>query len=112
VTEGAQGRRNAFALLMGAPMSDDRAEARRRAGKRLLGGALMACGGMIALLCGTCTVISSFVLWSLRHWVGLLMTPLILGGIPTAVGAILFWIGLRLWREGGAPPGKPWKEFE
>jgi len=95
-------------------MSDNPAEARRRAGKRLLGGLLMAGGGMIALLCGLCTVVVMLPVLQ-APGPGLeysLILAVILGGFPTLVGVVLFWIGLRLWREGGAPPGKPWKEFE
>jgi hypothetical protein len=68
---------------------------------------LMAVGGLIAFLCGLCTVVSMVVVtyvtepFDYMHqrapWLG----PLILGGIPTAVGAALFWVGRRIYR----PPG-------
>jgi len=96
-------------------VSDERAEQRRAAGKRLLGGLLMAGGGMIALLCGACTLAFSFMFLgqstSASEFGGIVL-PLIIGGIPTGVGVVVFLIGLSVYKDGRAPRSQPWREFE
>jgi small neutral amino acid transporter SnatA (MarC family) len=62
---------------------------------------LMAIGGLMVLLCGACTL----TFWGIELTTtgggdaagGLLMVGLI-GGLPTAAGALLFWVGLRMVR--------------
>lgn len=82
-----------------------------RAGQRFLGGCLLAVGLLIATLCGACTLLFAgafligaggshgaqigMVLWTLA-------IPLIIGGIPTAIGVALAVVGWRLLR-----PAKP-----
>jgi hypothetical protein len=67
-----------------------------------MGGLLMAVGGMIAALCGACTLF--FVADSLTsrggEFSGPGMLPLVLpmGGIPTVVGGLIAWWGWRLYR--------------
>jgi hypothetical protein len=100
------------------PPESDRAHAQRMAGKRLLGGLLMAGGGMIALLCGLCTLVisASMVTGPISNhqpvYLTTLLVPLIIGGVPTAVGVVIFLIGLSIFREGRASRGQPWREFE
>jgi hypothetical protein len=98
----------------------DLAENARRAGKRFLGGLLMAGGGLIALLCGLCSLVFLGVMVSSPGGgagaLGAFLTALfvvgLIGGIPTAVGVILFVIGLRIFREGRAPPAVTARTFD
>lgn len=68
-----------------------------------MGGLLMAVGGMIAALCGACT------LWFAGMSVvasgagefsgpGMLVLALPIGGIPTLIGGLMAWWGWRLYR--------------
>jgi hypothetical protein len=74
--------------------------------QKFIGGALMAVGGLIAALCGTCTVatIGYGLFDSLGGGVaaddlvsGVVMLGLI-GGVPTVLGVLLFRWGWRLFR--------------
>ena len=61
----------------------------------------MAVGGLIAALCGACTVV--FTVTSLTtqgEFSGPGMLPLILplGGIPTVLGGLIAWGGWRIFR--------------
>ena len=79
---------------------------RRMAGKRFLGGLLMAVGGMVALLCGLCTLafgvttIMSAVATNNVAGLWVLIVPLLLGGLPAAGGVAVFMVGLKKFREG------------
>lgn len=73
---------------------------------RFFAGALMAVGGLIAALCGTCT--AGFVLFSVYEAVrypigaGALASNFaifaIVGGLPTLIGVLLFRAGWRRFR--------------
>lgn len=96
---------------MTIPPSDDLADAKRRAEKRFLGGLLMAGGGLIGGLCGLCTLgfAGAFVVAAFQspgqaaEALGLVVIPVLVGGLPTAGGAVLFWIGRRMYHEGRKP---------
>jgi hypothetical protein len=70
--------------------------------QKFMGGLLMAVGGMIATLCGACTlyfaVISFFQRGGEFAGPGMLVLILPVGGIPTLIGALLAWQGWRLYR--------------
>lgn len=86
--------------------------------QRFAGGCLMAVGGLIATLCGLCTAL--FVIgpiWYALSSGGAFAWPLsaiglVIGGIPTAIGVVLFVLGLRMIRRAGSSPGKTEKTFE
>jgi len=77
---------------------------------------MMAVGGLVALLCGACTLIFGgagligLVMQLLHNQsaasmsigpasaVYLTVIAAVVGGVPTAVGALLFFAGLRRWR--------------
>lgn len=102
------------------PPPDDQVHAKRLAEKRFVGSAVMAVGAVIALLCGLCTLWfggSFFVAWlqtpSLGgQFLGVLLLPLLFGGLPTAAGVVLFWTGRRIYREGRKRGGEPWRTPE
>ncbi len=93
-------------------------EARRMAGRRFVGMLLMAAGGLLALLCGLCTAVFSvgFIVSATdgRYPTQLspLLLPLIIGGVPTAAGVTLFWVGLNIFRDGRRRRGHPEREFD
>jgi len=73
---------------------------------KFFGGALMAVGGLIAALCGTCTLVvmafgvfglfdGSSSVGDLLNGVGILA---LIGGLPTVLGALLFRWGWGLYR--------------
>lgn len=71
--------------------------------RRFFGAALMAVGGLIAALCGSCTVILSvaMIVESLnypRELFSMLLMFLVVGGVPTLLGLMLFCWGRRLRR--------------
>lgn len=71
--------------------------------RRFIGAALMAVGGLIAALCGSCTLIFSvaMIVESLnypRELFSILVMFLLVGGPPTLLGLLLFWWGRRLRR--------------
>eukprot|EP01037_Dinobryon_pediforme_P012216 gene12216-12302_t len=87
-----------------------------------LGYLMMAVGGMIAALCGSCTIFSvgalvlptfedaSQILTRLDQLLPVFMMVMMVGGIPTVAGAILFVSGLRrvglIDKKGQKPPYK------
>jgi len=94
-------------------VSDDKAREAARAGKRVLGGLLMAVGAMVALLCGLCTLGVSILFLSDPHPSAMsLIVPLVIGGVPTTVGVGVFWIGLAIFRDGRSPRVDPSRAFE
>jgi hypothetical protein len=96
-------------------MSNPEPESADRAIVRFFGLMLMAVGGMIALLCGLCSLaslaamLSSTIALALRPgslgsgpglgalFIGLPFV-LVMGGVPTAVGVVVFIVGRGLWR--------------
>lgn len=89
-------------------------EAARR---RLFGALLMAIGGLIALLCGLCSLTTLLgMTWGLLSslasgfraglMLGVLWSLLlvgVVGGIPTLVGVVLFRSGQRMRRDAQPP---------
>lgn len=76
--------------------------------QKFFGGLLMAIGGLMAALCGVCTLV--FTVTSLTTsgefaGPGMLFMVLPIGGIPAVVGALIAWAGWRLYRP--RPPLKP-----
>jgi hypothetical protein len=89
-------------------MSDEKAERRRRAEKRFQGSLLMAGGGILALLCGLCTIVVGSEARNLGNVRGgglmaVLPPMLFFGGIPMAVGVAIFLRGLSIYHERGKP---------
>lgn len=76
--------------------------------QRFFGGALVAAGFLLMLLCGGCGAVFFVVflfsgLTSSNHEdVGMAIMPLVLGGVPAAVGLGLFIVGRSL-RSPSAP---------
>jgi hypothetical protein len=74
---------------------------------RFAGAAMMAVGGLIVTLCGSCTAYFSLsALWSVvggtpeSSYVWIILIPaLIFGGVPTFFGAWLFRSGQRQYRD-------------
>ena len=58
--------------------------------ERLIGAILVLVGGLMALLCGTCTL--AFI----KPANGLTVFALVIGGTPTAVGVGMLIAGVRL----------------
>jgi len=76
-----------------------REESERMAGKRFLA------GGLLALLCGLCTLaFGASAIGGGGAVASSLLTVLIIGGVPTAAGVTLFCIGLGIYREGRRRP--------
>jgi hypothetical protein len=78
---------------------------------RFVAGALIAVGGAMVLLCGSCTLI--FGGGGLFGLLGgedaglsgfILVTALVVGGIPTVAGVILLLNGLKSWKANRPPP--------
>ena len=77
--------------------------------RRFFAGLLMAVGGLIAVLCGGCTVffLGTAILTSLRGGessnasdaLGLGISAILFGGMPTVVGVALFLWGRRMKRQ-------------
>lgn len=79
---------------------------------RFFGAALIAVGFLMMLLCGGCGAIFLvfFVIDGVAHPNDLMMsimTPLLLGGIPAAIGFGLFVAGRNLRRDLTGPTGAP-----
>jgi len=73
-------------------------------GARFLGWILVAMGGLVALLCGLCTLVTAGIgVLTPSGWM-LALYALILGGLPTAGGVALVMVGRRLIR---GPRPKP-----
>lgn len=75
--------------------------------RRFIGAAMIAVGGLIAALCGSCTLIFSVAmiaqsLDSLRDAAQMLPVFLLFGGPPTLLGALIF-----AWGRGLRRPPKP-----
>ena len=70
---------------------------------KFIGSALMAVGGLVAALCGTCTLVlvGTAIVDSYRH-PGDLVSALLLfaavGGLPTLIGLLIFRWGRSIWR--------------
>lgn len=78
--------------------------------QKFFGGALMAVGGLIAALCGLCTlgvigfgVVDTLTGGPIDDLVGGAVIVMFIGGIPTAIGLLLLFWGRRLY----APPARP-----
>ncbi len=66
---------------------------------------MMAIGGLLALLCGGCTLLVVFVTISsaalhgsmanINSMLSVSLIPVVVGGAPAALGAALFWSGLK-----------------
>lgn len=82
--------------------------------RRLLGSAMVAVGILMASLCGLCTLlVGGSGLIASVHYGGwgeaapMLALALLVGGVPTAIGALLVRSGLRMRRprkSGRQPP--------
>jgi len=76
-----------------------------------LGAALIAIGALIMLLCGGCGALFfvAFLVDTLAHPndAAMLLMPLVLGGVPAAVGLGLFVVGRGLRRPRHVPPENP-----
>ncbi len=85
------------------PPADNLAEAKRQRESRLLGMIIMTMSGLVAGLCGLCTL--AFTSQSTGSGQGLgdfiALIALVIGGVPTAVGVAGFVAGLTLYRSGG-----------
>jgi hypothetical protein len=66
---------------------------------RFIAGALIAVGALIFTLCGACTLIVGGVMISEHGHPDDLILPLVIGGVPTAVGFVLFFIGRTMMRK-------------
>lgn len=89
------------------------AHARHLAEKRLVGGLMIVAGGVVALLCGMCTlglaggtVVQAFQESSPGPLEDLVLFALV-GGLPTAGGVAFFLTGRRIYREGRKKGGEP-----
>jgi len=74
--------------------------------QRLLGVALMVIGGLIAGLCGLCTVAVAPYLLAPGpgpDFVQSVLIVLVSGALPTAIGMLLFLIGRKLQNPAAAP---------
>jgi len=79
---------------------------------RFFAGALIAVGGAMVLLCGSCTLFfggSGLVGLLVGEDVGLsgflVATAAIVGGLPTAAGFALLLNGRKSWKASRPPPG-------
>jgi len=90
----------------------------KRDSERFTGSLLMACGGLIAGLCGLCTlalgggsIVAMFYHGLSADNVGgafsMVLMAAIIGGIPTLIGVWLFWIGRRIYRGDARPLLQP-----
>lgn len=76
---------------------------------RFIGWLMLGCGGLMALLCGGCTL----VVWAIGFSGGLgqgveailswFLMALVLGGVPTAIAALIGWLGWRIVRRPRPP---------
>lgn len=79
--------------------------------RSFLTGALIAAGGLMVALCGTCTVaFAGPAVWAIATHRNDYMAPVVimfaavLGGIPTLIGALMLRSGLKRHRAGAKPP--------
>jgi hypothetical protein len=96
--------------------------ARPDVGSRLVGWLLIALGGLMVLLCGGCTLI----MWGVGVFAmidqpgaeaasaaaGMFTMSAVIGGVPTAAGAVLVWAGYRILRPKGSSAKATAKTFE
>ena len=97
-------------------------EARRARESRFGAYIMLTLGGLITLLCGTCTLwlgaASIAELFNAaepqaREWGWpILIIDLIFGGVPTAVGVFLLVLGVRALRRGRLPHATVDKAFD
>ena len=69
--------------------------------QKFLGGLLMAVGGLIAALCGVCTLyftVASLATSGEFSGPSMLVLVLPIGGIPTVLGGLIAFAGWRLYR--------------
>ena len=84
---------------------------REDSAQRLFGAALIAVGFMMMLLCGGCGALFfiGFLISGLtssnHEDVGMVIMPIILGGVPAGLGLLLFWAGRSLRPK--PPPSAP-----
>ena len=78
---------------------------------RFVAGALVAVGGLMVLLCGSCTLVfgGGGVIALVRGEdaglsVFILGVALIVGGLPTAAGVMLVMNGWKSWQANRSPP--------
>ncbi|MGR4863911.1 hypothetical protein [Caulobacter sp. LARHSG274] len=75
---------------------------------RLFGAFLMAVGGLMAALCGLCSL--TFIMGAVVSGGGLeamastLVMALVLGGLPMGLGLLIFYAGRRLRAKKPPPP--------
>jgi hypothetical protein len=87
---------------------------------QFFGGLMIICGLLSALLCGLCTIavigvsVSAPVSHSGQNYGGGAMIPvaLLLGGVPTAFGALMVWAGIALFRSRRTPQPPPPKPLD
>ncbi|WP_068876324.1 MULTISPECIES: hypothetical protein [unclassified Phenylobacterium] len=79
---------------------------------RFVAGALVAIGGLMVLLCGSCTLVfggGGLVALIRGEDAGLstfiLITALMVGGLPTAAGVVLLVNGWKSWQANRPPSG-------
>lgn len=60
---------------------------------RFIAGALITIGALIFTLCGACTLLVGGAMLSEHGRPDDLILPLVVGGVPTALGFLLFFIG-------------------
>ena len=84
---------------------------------RFFGALLMAIGGLIAGLCGSCT--ATFLISALGNLsaypgdsLGLMALVLVVGVMPTILGLLVFRAGLRRYRGRHREPRHPPKTFD
>jgi hypothetical protein len=83
---------------------------------KFFGVMLIALGGLMAGLCGLCTLVVAGVSLSLPQdqqgygGGGMIPVALIIGGVPTVFGAVMIWAGIAVLRAANrAPPTPPVK---
>lgn len=72
--------------------------------KRLLGGLLVAVGILLMTASGICSI--AVVVTGLPMLINeplLVLFPLVIGGLPFATGAALFWVGSGVLKEANQP---------
>jgi len=73
-------------------------------GSKFFGALLMAVGGLIATACGLCSLVLVVSILAGGHFeLSSFILVALVGGIPTLIGAFIFWVGLRLVRPRRTP---------
>ncbi len=75
--------------------------------RTFVGGAMMAIGGLVAVLCGLCTATFMVAAMVPGGDKGFFVMALVIGGIPTAIGVGLFVAGRAILRAPTPPPSDP-----